>query len=221
MAKLVWDADGARKFTMGVDHGVLFKKKTGSGATGYDKGVAWNGLTGVTESPSGAEPTDLWADNLKYARLISGEDYGMTVEAYYYPDEWKECDGSAQVAKGVSIGMQKRVPFGFSWQTKIGNDQDPDAGYIIHIVWNATAQPSERSHETVNDSPDAMTFSWECSTVPTNVTGYKPTAVMEIDSTTVDADKLAKLEAKLYGDSSNEPTLPTPDEVIALLTTGE
>lgn len=217
MAKLIWDADGAREFTMGVDHGVLFKKKTGIGATGYDKGVAWNGLTGVNESPSGAEPTDLWADNGKYARLISGEDYDFTVEAYYYPDEWKECDGSVQVAKGVTIGQQKRVPFGFSWQTKLGNDQDPDAGYIIHIVWNATAQPSERSHETVNDSPDAMAFSWECGTVPTNVTGHKPICMMEIDSTKVDADKLAKLEAKLYGDGSNEATLPSPDEVIALL----
>ena len=171
MARLVWDADGARKFTMGVSNGVLYPKNGESGK--YGTGVAWNGLTGVTESPSGAEPTDLWADNGKYARLISGEDYGFTVEAYYYPDEWKQCDGSAEVVKGVTLGQQKRIPFGFSWQTKIGNDQDPEAGYVIHIVWNATAQPSERSHETVNDSPDAMTFSWECGTVPTNVTGYK------------------------------------------------
>lgn len=213
MAKLVWDADGARKFTMGVSNGVLFKRD----GDAYGAGVAWNGLTGVTESPSGAEPTDLWADNQKYARLISGEDYGFTVEAYFYPDEWKDCDGSVEVVKGVSIGQQKRVPFGFSWQTKIGNDQDPDAGHIIHIVWNATAQPSERSHETVNDSPDAMTFSWECGTVPTHVTGYKPTAVMEVDSTAITPAMLKKLEDKLYGTDSTEPTLPSPDEVIELL----
>lgn len=216
MAKLVWDADGARKFTMGVSNGVLYPKNGESGK--YGTGVAWNGLTGVTESPSGAEPTDLWADNGKYARLISGEDYGFTVEAYYYPDEWKQCDGSAEVVKGVTLGQQKRIPFGFSWQTKIGNDQDPEAGYVIHIVWNATAQPSERSHETVNDSPDAMTFSWECGTVPTNVTGYKPSAVMEIDSTVVSAETMKKLEAKLYGDdTTGTPTLPPPDEIITLL----
>lgn len=216
MAKLKWDADGSRKFTMGVSNGVLYPK-TGEGGK-YGTGVAWNGLTGVTESPSGAEPTDLFADNIKYARLLSGEDYSFTVEAYYYPDEWKKCDGSAEPVKGVSIGQQTRVPFGFSWQTKIGNDQNPDAGYIIHIVWNATAQPSERAHETVNDSPDAMTFSWECGTVPVNVTGYKPTAVMEIDSTTVSAATLKKLEDKLYGDATTgSPSLPTPDEIITLL----
>ena len=214
MARAVWDADGERKFMMGVSHGMLYKKASDK----YGTGVPWNGLTGVTESPSGAEPTDLWADNIKYARLISAEDYGFTVEAYYYPDAWKECDGSVQVAKGVTIGQQKRIPFGFSWQTKMGNDQDPDAGYTIHIVWNATAQPSERSHETVNESPDAMTFSWECGTVPTNVTGYEPTAVMEIDSTAVEAKVMKALEDKLYGTADAEPTLPSPDEIIALIT---
>lgn len=216
MAKLNWDADGERKFSMGVEKGVLYPKA--DSGTGYDQGVAWNGLTGVTESPSGAEPTDLWADNKKYARLISGEDYGFTVEAYTYPEAWEACDGSASPVAGVTLGQQSRKAFGFSWQTKVGNDQNPEAGYVIHVVWNATAQPSERTHETVNDSPDAETFSWECGTVPVNVTGYKPVACMSFDSTVLDAKKMAKLEAKLYGDdSTGEPTLPTPDELIALV----
>lgn len=214
MALLKWDEDGARKFAMGVDHGVLYTKNDEGS---YDKGVAWNGLTAVNESPSGAEPTDLWADNIKYARLVSAEDYAYTIEAYYYPDEWMACDGSTEVVKGVTIGQQKRKAFGFSWQTRVGNDQNPDAGYIIHIAWNSTAQPSDRSHETVNDNPDAETFSWECGTVPVKVTGHQPTAKMEIDSTKVDAAKLAKLEEKLYGNASAEPTLPTPDEIIQLL----
>lgn len=213
--KLNWDADGARKFAMGVSNAVLYPKK--DGGAGYDKGVAWNGLTAVNESPSGAEPTDLWADNIKYARLLSAEDYDYTIEAYYYPDEWMACDGSAEVVPGVTIGQQKRKAFAFSWQTKVGNDQDPDAGYIIHLVWNSTAQPSDRSHETMNDNPDAETFSWECGTVPVAVNGYKATAKMEIDSTKVSPDKLKKLEEKLYGTESNEPAMPTPDEVIALL----
>ena len=157
-------------------------------------------------------------EGLGDARLISGEDYGFTVEAYTYPDEWEACDGSASPVPGVTLGQQKRKAFGFSWQTKVGNDQNPDAGYVIHVVWNATAQPSERTHETVNDSPDAETFSWECGTVPVNVTGYKPVACMSFDSTVLGAKKMAKLEAKLYGDdSTGEPTLPTPDELIALV----
>ena len=199
MAKLIWDADGERKFSMGVEKGVLYPKA--DSGTGYDQGVAWNGLSGVTESPSGAEPTDLWADNKKYARLISGEDYGFTVEAYTYPEAWEACDGSASPVAGVTLGQQSRKAFGFSWQTKVGNDQ-----------------PSERPHETVNDSPDAENFSWECGTVPVNVTGYKPVACMSFDSTVLGAKKMAKLEAKLYGDdSTGEPTLPTPDELIALV----
>lgn len=214
MAVLKWDEDGARKFTMGVDHGVLYPKKDESG---YDVGVPWNGLTAVNESPSGAEPNDLYADNIKYARLIGAEDYDYTVEAYYYPDEWAECDGSAEPVPGVTIGQQTRKAFGFSWRTKVGTDQNPDAGYIIHIVWNSTAQPSDKNHETVNDNPDAATFSWECGTIPVAVNGYKPTAKMEIDSTKVEADKLKKLEEKLYGTESAEPTLPTPDEIIAML----
>ena len=214
MAVLKWDEDGARKFTMGVDHGVLYPKKDEGG---YDNGVPWNGLTAVNESPSGAEPNDLYADNIKYARLIGAEDYGYTIEAYYYPDEWAECDGSAEPVPGVTIGQQTRKGFGFSWRTKVGDDQNPDAGYIIHLVWNSTAQPSDKNHETVNDNPDAATFSWECGTIPVAVTGYKPTAKMEIDSTKVDPGKLKKLEEKLYGAISEEPTLPSPDEVIALL----
>lgn len=214
MARLIWDADGARKFHAGVSHGVVYPKADG---TGYDNGTVWNGLTGVTESPSGAEPNDLWADNQKYARLISGEDYGFTIEAYIYPEEFEACDGFGSPVKGVRIGQQKRKAFGFTWQTKVGDDEDTDRGYIIHVVWNATAQPSERSHETMNDSPDAETFSWECDTVPTNITGYKASAVMEFDSTVLGTEKMKKLEDKLYGDGTNEAELPTPDELIALL----
>lgn len=219
MAVLKWDEDGARKFAMGVSHGVLYPKK--DEGDGYDNGVVWNGLTAVNESPSGAEPNDLWADNQKYARLISAEDYAYTIEAYYYPDEFAACDGSAEVAPGVRIGQQTHKAFAFSWQTKVGTDQNPDAGYIIHLVWNSTAQPSDRSHETINDNPDAATFSWECGTLPVNVSGYSATAKMEIDSTKVKADKLKKLTDKLYGTESGEPTMPTPDEVIALLKDGE
>ena len=178
MAKLNWDVDGTRKFHAGVSHGVVYPKADGEG---YDNGAAWNGLTGVTESPSGAEPTDLWADNMKYARLISGEDYGFTIESYMYPPEFEPCDGLGSPVKGVRIGQQKRKAFGFTWQTKVGTDQDPDAGYIIHVVWNATAKPAEKSHETMNDSPDAETFSWECDTVPVNIADLKAAAVAEFD----------------------------------------
>ena len=161
MARAKWDVDGTRKFHAGVSHGMVYLKAD----EGTANGAAWNGLTGVTESPSGAEPTDLWADNMKYARLISGENYGFTIEAYMYPEEFEACDGLAAPVKGIRIGQQKRKAFGFSWQTKVGTDDDADKGYIIHVVWNATAQPSEKSHETMNDSPDAETFSWECDTV--------------------------------------------------------
>ena len=214
MAKIKWDADGTRKFHAGVSHGVVYPKADGSG---YGKGAAWNGLTGVTESPSGAEPNDLWADNQKYARLISGEDYSFTIEAYMYPEEFEACDGLAAPVKGARIGQQKRKAFGFSWQTKVGNDQDADLGYIIHVVWNATAQPSEKSHETMNDSPDAETFSWECDTVPVNVTGYKAAAVMELDSTELTEKQMKAVEDLLYGTESAEVTLPTPDDLIAAI----
>ena len=216
MARLIWDADGTRKFHAGVSHGVVYPKADGSG---YDKGAAWNGLTGVTESPSGAEPNDLWADNQKYARLISGEDYAFTIESYMYPEEFEPCDGFGTPVKGVRIGQQKRKAFGFTWQTKVGDDEDPDRGYIIHVVWNATAQPSERSHETMNDSPDAETFSWECDTVPTNIEGFKPAAAMEFDSTVLTPAQMKAIEDKLYGDGANEAELPTPDELIQLVKT--
>ena len=214
MARAKWDVDGTRKFHAGVSHGMVYPKADGEGTA---NGAAWNGLTGVTESPSGAEPTDLWADNMKYARLISGEDYSFTVEAYMYPEEFEACDGLAAPVKGIRIGQQKRKAFGFSWQTKVGTDDDADKGYIIHVVWNATAQPSEKSHETMNDSPDAETFSWECDTTPTQMTGYKPTAHMTINSTLIEAAKLKLLEDKIYGTENSESTLPTPDEVIKLL----
>lgn len=218
MAKLIWDADGQRWFQMGVSKGVLYvkKEKVDTDGKAYENGVVWNGLTAVTDSPDGAEANDLWADNIKYASLRSTEDYGMTIEAYTYPDEWGVCDGSASPATGVSIAQQKRRAFGFCWQTVVGNDSDNEAGYIIHIVWNATANPSERNYETINDSPDAITFSWECDTVPTNVEGYKATAHMEIDSTKADSSKLATLEDMLYGGDSTEATLPTPDDIIKI-----
>ena len=214
MAKIKWDEDGKRKFHAGVSHGVVYPKADGEG---YANGAGWNGLTGVTESPSGAEPNDLWADNQKYARLISGEDYSFTIEAYMYPEEFEACDGLASPVKGARIGQQKRKAFGFSWQTKVGNDQDADLGYIIHVVWNATAQPSEKSHENMNDSPDAETFSWECDTVPVNVTGYKAAAVMELDSTELTEKQMKAVEDLLYGTESAEATLPTPDELIAAI----
>lgn len=212
MAKLKWDVDGERKFHAGVSHGVVFPKADGEG---YDKGAAWSGLTGVTESPSGAEPNDLWADNQKYARLISGEDYAFTIEAYMYPPEFEPCDGLAAPVKGIRIGQQHRKAFGFSWQTKVGTDEDPDKGYIIHVVWNATAKPAEKTHESMNDSPDAETMSWECDTVPTSIEGYKAAAVMEFDSTVLTAAQMKAVEDKLYGTGTEEATLPTPDELLA------
>lgn len=211
MARIKWDENGTRKFHAGVSHGVVYPK---ADSEGYDNGAGWNGLTGVTESPSGAEPTDLWADNQKYARLISGEDYSFTIEAYMYPEEFEPCDGLATPIKGVRIGQQTRKAFGFTWQTKVGNDENSELGYIIHVVWNATAQPSEKSHETMNDSPDAETFSWECDTVPVNVEGYKAAAVMEFDSTELTAAQMKAVEDLLYGTDSAEAQLPSPDELL-------
>lgn len=217
MAILEWDKTGERLYHLGVDKGVLFPLVQGA----YTKGVAWNGLTAVNESPDGADPNDLYADNIKYASIRSTENFKFTIEGFTYPSEFEACDGSAEVAPGVNIGQQKRQPFGFAWRTKIGADDDEEKGYIIHLAWNCTASPSDKSHETVNDNPDAETFSWECDTTPVNVKGHKPTAHMTINSTRVNADKLKKLEEKIYGTASEESTLPTPDEVIALLTTGE
>lgn len=217
MAKLVWDKTGGRFYETGVDQGVLYL--LGEGGT-YDTGVAWNGLVSVSESPSGAESNPQYADNIKYLNLISAEEFSATVEAFTYPAEFGECDGSAEPTPGVSIGQQTRKMFGMCYRTKIGNDTDgQDHGYKLHLIYGAQAAPSEKSYQTVNDSPEPITFSWEITTTPVNVTGYKPTASLVIDSTKVDAGKLAELEKKLYGDdSSGTAMLPLPDEVITLLT---
>ena len=213
-----WDATGARLYETGVDHGVLYVQ----GANGYGDGVAWNGLTSVTESPDGAEPTDLWADNIKYASMRSAETFGGTIEAYTYPEEFNECDGYLVIAEGVYAGQQGRKSFGFCYRTKLGNDVDgSEHGYKLHLVYGATASPSEKGYETINDSPDAITFSWEFETTPVNMTGGKPTSVIVIDSTKADATKLATLEGILYGSSaagsSTAARLPLPDEVKSTL----
>lgn len=212
MSKLVWDEAGKRFYETGVDHGVLYVAEDGT----YGTGVAWNGLTGVTESPSGAEASALYADNMKYLNLFSTEEFGATVEAYTYPDEFEQCDGSASLATGVTIGQQERKTFGLAYRTKVGNDVNDELGYKIHLIYGAKASPSERSYATVNDSPEAITFSWELSTTPVNVTGHKATASLVIDSTKVDATKLKSFEDILYGSTDVEPRLPLPDEVITL-----
>ena len=216
MAALTWDETGKRLFELGVDRGVLYVMKTDGT---YDKGVAWNGLTAVNESPSGAEPNDLYADNMKYATLRSAEEYEATIEAYTYPDEFGACDGTAEAATGVYFGGQTRTPFGFCYRTKIGNDvAGMEKGYKLHIVYNATANPSEKNYETVNEDPDAMTFSWEITATPVQATGYKPLSHIVIDSTKADATKLGDLEALLYGGDETEPTLPTPDTIKTMMT---
>lgn len=220
MARLIWDAIGEKNYEMGTKRAVLFPMKDDNSGT-YENGVAWNGITAVTESPSGAEETKLYADDIKYASLRSAEEYGFTIESYMYPDEWGACDGSAQVAKGVSIGQQKRRAFGFSWETTVGNDVTDEVGKKIHIAWNSTASPSEKNYATINDSPDAITFSWECSTSPVNVTGHRPTSHMEIDCTKLKAETVQAIEDKLYGSASSEATLPSPDELIQLIATAE
>lgn len=214
---IVWDKTGERFYETGVDHGVLYHIT--ENAT-YAKGEAWNGLTSVNETPSGAESTAIYADNIKYLNLISAEEFGITIEAYHYPPSFGKCDGSAQAVKGVMLGQQSRKTFGFSYRTKIGNDIDNDShGYKLHLVYGCLASPSERSYGTVNDSPEAITFSWEVKTTPVNVVGYKPTALLTVDSTEVPAEKMKALEDILYGTESNEARLPLPDEVITLLTT--
>lgn len=212
--KLVWDAVGERRFEAGVDRGVLFVM----GTNGYGNGVAWNGLTSVSVSPEGADATDLWADNLKYATMRSAETVGATIEAYTYPDAWNECDGSASVATGVYLHQQNRKTFGFCWRTMIGDDTHTDLskGYKLHFLYGCTASPSETSYETINDSPDAMTFSWEIDTTPLTVEGFKPTAYLSIDSTEVDATKLETLEKVIYGDGETEARLPLPAEIITM-----
>lgn len=218
MAKLVWDKTGDRLYETGVKNGVLYIPTAGV----YSKGVAWNGLTAVTESPSGAEATALYADDTKYLSLMSTEEFGATIEAYTYPDEFAACDGSAELADGVMIGQQKRSTFGLCYKTTIGNDTDGnDHGYKLHIIYGAMAAPSEKAYASINDSPEAITFSWEITTTPVNVTGAKPTASLVIDSTKADPSKLAALEDILYGkdgEPSNEPRLPLPDEIKSLMT---
>lgn len=227
--RLVWDADSKRLYETGVRNGVLYTRDEDGT---YPKGVAWNGLTGVTESPGGAEATDLYADDIKYLSLRSAETFSATVEAYTYPPEFEECDGSASLVDGVTIGQQARKSFGLSYRTVIGNDvKGDDYGYKLHLIYGCTASPSEKGYQTINDSPEAITFSWEMDTVPVNVEGFKPTATLIIDSTkfTTEEQKkaLAKLEAVLYGGESEElggttagPRLPLPDEVKTILTAG-
>lgn len=215
MTSLTWDKTGEHVYETGVSNGVLYKyDKTGKT---YKAGVAWNGLTTVTMSPEGAESNAVYADNIKYLDLISAEELKFTIEAVTYPDEFAECDGTAAIAEGVYIGQQERAKFAFAYRNKIGNDQDGEAGYKLHIVYNATAAPSERAYATVSDSPEAITFSWECSTTPVPVANRKPTAELIIDSTKVAPEKLKKIEAKLYGDNAGMATLLMPDEVLALL----
>ena len=213
MAKLVWDESGKRIYETGVQKGVLYVQNE-SGL--YPKGVAWNGLTAVTESPSGAEATPLYADDIKYLELRSAEEFGATIEAYTYPEEFEACDGSASLAKGVSIGQQDRKAFGLCYRTVVGNDvQGNSHGYKLHLIYGAVASPSEKAYATVNDSPEAVTFSWEITTTPVEIEGFKPTASITIDSTKVNPAKLAELEKKLYGDTG-DAQLPLPSEVKAI-----
>lgn len=215
MAKLVWDNTGERLYETGVKYGVLYTRDE-SGA--YNNGVVWNGLTAVTESPSGAESTALYADDIKYLNLMSAEEFGATVEAYMYPDEFAALDGTAEIAGGVRIGQQTRGTFGMCYRTTVGNDvKGAEYGYKLHIIYGATASPSEKAYSSINDSPEAITFSWELTTTPVNVTGFKPTANLVIDSTKCDADKLAELEEILYGSDNTEARLPLPDEIVELM----
>lgn len=213
--RLEWDKSGERLYETGVRNGVLYVQVGGV----YPSGVAWNGLVGVTESPSGAEPSPIYADDRKYLNLMSVEEFGATIEAYTYPEEFESCDGSASLVAGVTIGQQKRNSFGLAYRTVLGNDVDEqDYGYKLHLVYGALAAPSEKGYQTINDSPEAITFSWEVTTTPVEVTGKKPTASLVIDSTKVDAAKLAILENILFGSAGSEPRLPFPDEVATIFT---
>ena len=220
MSKLVWDETGKRFYDTGVKQGVLYPQENGGT---YPKGVAWNGLTSVSESPEGAEPEPLYADDIKYLNLMSVEEFKATIEAYTYPDEFAECDGSASIAEGVTVGQQKRKPFGLCYRTTLGNDVDGNShGYKLHLVYGALAAPSEKNFESINDSPEAATFSWELSTTPVAISkdGFQPTASITIDSTKADSTKLKALEDILYGSTENEPRLPLPDEVATLMAAG-
>ena len=215
MAKLIFNNVGERLFETGVKNGVLYVMGD-DGA--YENGVVWNGLTAVTESPSGAETTPLYADDVKYVVIYAAEEFGATVEAYTYPEEFEQCDGSAAISEGITIGQQTRKSFGMCYKTSVGNDvQGQDYGYKIHIIYGAKAAPSEKSYSTINDSPEAVTFSWELSTVPVPVEGHNPTATMVIDSTRVPAEKMTLIEAKLYGSEDSEATLPLPNEILDLI----
>ena len=215
MAKLVWNEAGKRLYEAGVDRGVLY---VSDGNGGYKKGVVWNGLVSVNESPSGAEATPLYAGNVKYVELMSNEEFGASIEAYTYPEEFEQCDGSAELADGITIGQQPRKSFGLCYRTKIGNDTAGDEhGYKIHLIYGAKAAPTEKSYTTINDSPEAITFSWEITTTPIEVAGHKPTATLTIDSTKVTPTALTAIETKLYGDTPGEATLPTPAEILALI----
>lgn len=222
MAAITWDGTGERLYETGVDHGVLYVYN--SGTSKYDTAAAWNGLTAVTESPSGAEPTALWADNIKYANMTSAEEFGGTIEAYTYPDEFMACDGSAELADGVYVGQQERKTFGLSYRTVVGNDTEGNAhGYKIHLVYGCLASPSEKGYTTISDSPEAITFSWEFTTTAVNVTGMQATACLVVDSTKCDPEGLEALENALYGTGtggSATPYLPMPDEVKTLVGTG-
>lgn len=215
MAKIVWDQIGERFYETGVKNGVLYVQNEEGN---YENGVAWNGLTAVTESPSGAEATALYADDIKYVNLMSAEEFGATIEAYTYPDEFEACDGSASLVAGITIGQQPRKAFGLCYKTVVGNDVQGNAlGFKIHLIYGAKAAPSERAFQTINDSPEAITFSWELTTTPVNVAGFQPTANLVIDSTKVAPEALAKIEAKLFGSDEEEPILLLPDEVVALI----
>jgi len=214
MSVLKWDQVGERLYHTGVKKGVLYPQV----GTAYPKGVAWNGLTGFTASPDGAEATDLYADDIKYLSLRSVENFKCTITAYMYPEEFADCNGEASLIKGVTIGQQPRKPFGFSCVTTVGNDTEyDDHGYIIHLVWGATASPSEEDHQTINDSPEAIEFSWEIDTVPAAVKDHKPSAHMEIDSTKVSAAQIKAIEDVLYGSEDTEARLPLPDEVLRII----
>lgn len=227
MSRIKWDETGKRFYETGVDHAVLYPiDKEGA----YTNGVPWNGITSVNESPSGAEANPLYADNIKYLNLISAEDFGATIAAYTYPDEWAACDGSAEIAPGIVIGQQSRSVFGLCYRTKIGNDTEgQEHGYKLHLIYGAQAAPSERNYETLNDSPDAINFSWTVTTTPVDVPSFKPTAILTIDSTKTDPAKLAALEAILYGSDGKgkegdtdyvaptEARLPLPAEIVELI----
>lgn len=214
MSKIIFDNTGEKIYETGVDHCVLYVR---DGNT-YQTGVAWNGITAINENPSGAEATPIYADNIKYLNIVSGEDFGATIEAYTYPDEFTECDGSAEIIAGVKIGQQTRKPFALCYRTLIGNDvAGTGHGYKLHFIYNAQAAVSAKNYKTINESPEAMSFSWEISTTPEVVEGFKPTATVTVDSTKVDATKLKALEDKIYGAENSEPTMPTISEIVSLL----